>query len=109
MLKTTHWFVDPKGSFVYYSENGKKGRRFYDKTGNFVYNILSYSEESLPSVIRDRVKQTYLPGLQYHPCTRDPYKDQLIYLIQITDKKTWKKLRVTEDEMDVFAEQRIQR
>jgi hypothetical protein len=54
-----HWYIDTKGTCVYYFVNGNKARRFYDNKGDFIYEILSYPEEYLPYHVRDLIKTVY--------------------------------------------------
>ena len=105
--ENSHWFVDSKGSCVYYSEKGKKGKRFYDKSGSFIYDILSYSEEDLPFAIRVQVKQTYYLDYNITHVQEIHANGKTIYMVQIQDKSTWKQLRICDEEMDVVNELKL--
>jgi hypothetical protein len=105
--ENVHWFVSPSGSCVYYSENGKNGKRVYNKKGSFIYDMLSYSEEHLPFAIRDRVKQTFYLDYNITHVQEMHIERKIIYLVQIEDKTTWKQVRICDDEMDVVDEFKI--
>jgi hypothetical protein len=105
--ENVHWFVSSSGSCVYYSENGKNGKRVYDKKGSFIYDMLSYSEEHLPFAIRDRVKQIYYLDYNITQVQEIQTERKIIYLVQIQDKTTWKQVRICDDEMDVVDEFKI--
>jgi hypothetical protein len=102
--KNTHWYVDSEGSYAYYSLNEKKGRRFYNKKGDFVYDILTYSEENLPFDIRDMVKQSYYLDYNITLVHEIHTEGKLIYIVQIQDKKTLKQVRICDKEIDVISE-----
>ena len=99
-----HWYIQTNGTFVHYLMNGNKGRRCYDKKGNFVYNILSYPEEFLPYAVRDQVKRTYY--FDYNIILADEIQTEgkTIYIVHIKNKTTWKNIRVCNGEMDVLEE-----
>ena len=99
-----HWYIETNGSFVYYYMHGNKGRRFYDKKGSFVYNILSYTEEFLPYAVRDLVKSTYYFDYTITRAEEVQVNGKTFYFIHIEDKSGLKLLRVCDDEMEVIEE-----
>ena len=99
-----HWSVVPEGSIAYYSLDGKKGTRFYNKKGAFEYDILTYSEEKLPLNIRDMVKQAYYLDYTITLAQEIHTKGKLIYVVQIQNKKTLKQIRICNEEMEVIHE-----
>ncbi len=103
-----NWSVVPEGSIVYYSLNGKKGLRFYNKKGDFVHDVLSYSEEKLPLNIRDMIKQTYYLDYDITLAQEVHTQGKLIYVVQIKNKSTMKTLRICDDEMEVLKEYKVQ-
>lgn len=98
------WFGDSRGFFVYYINEGKKGRAFYDKKGHFVYNSMAYSEQFLPLKIRRLVKSVYYMDYKITHVNEIYQDHQTTYLVMVTDDKVWKKLRIAEDEMEEIAE-----
>jgi hypothetical protein len=102
-----HWYNDPKGTFVYYYINGNKARRFYDKKGDFVYDILSYTEEYLPYNIRDMVKRTYYFDYKIIVAEEIHTEGKTIYLVHITNKTDLLIVRVCDDEMDVIEKYKL--
>jgi hypothetical protein len=99
-----HWYIETNGSFVYYFMNGNKGRQFYDKKANFIYNILSYPEEFLPYAVRGRVKSTYYFDYTINRAEEIQINNKTVYIIHIEDKSGFKLLRVCDDEMEVINE-----
>ncbi len=103
-----HWYFVPEGSLVNYSLNQKTGVRFYNKKGNLVYDILTYSEENLPHNIRDMVKQAYYLDYNITLVQEIHSEGKEIYIIQIKDKSTMKTLRICDDKMEVLNEYIVQ-
>jgi len=102
------WYAVTNGSFVYYSLNEKTGRRLYNEKGNFVYDILTYSEKDLSLDIRAMVKQTYYLDYDITLVKEIHTEGKTIYIIDIQNKSTLKILRICGDEMEVLEEYKIQ-
>lgn len=102
--ENVRWYHDVKGFFVYYTKEGNKGRSFYNQKGNFIYNVLSYPEQSLPFKIKSWVKMVYYMDYKITHVNEIRQDGKTIFLVQITDDKTWKKLRIIDDDMEVIKE-----
>lgn len=89
-----------KGSIVFYQVGEKKGRRSYDQKGNFVYNILTYGEESLPVEVRDLIKRTYYQGYQIDLAQEVETIDKKYFVVNISDDRTIKILSVFDGEVN---------
>jgi hypothetical protein len=98
------WYNDANGFFVYYSINGNKARSFYNKRGNFVYNSIAYTEQFLPLKIRELVKSVYYMDYKITHVNEIRQDDQTTFLVTVTDDKVWKKLRITDEDMEVISE-----
>ena len=98
------WYEGTKGFFVYYTENGNKGKSFYNKKGNFVYNVLSYQEQFLPFKIKKWIKSVYYMDYRITHVNEIRQDGKTIFLVQITDDSVWKKIRIVDDEMEVIKE-----
>jgi hypothetical protein len=103
------WYVVPEGSLVRYTLNEKQGKRFYNKKGNFLHDILTYSEESLPLYVKDMVKRTYYSDYNITLAQEIHSEGKIIYVVQIENKSTLKILRIVDDEMEVLNEYNIQK
>jgi hypothetical protein len=99
-----HWYVDTRGYFAYYFINGNKGWSFYDKKGNFVYNIQTLTEESLPPEIRDLVKRTYYLDYKIDFAKEVQTDGKTVYIVNISDDKTIKILNIFDGEITVLNE-----
>src|SRR6187549_2375930 len=106
--ENVQWYAVTNGSFVYYSLNEKIGRRLYNEKGNFVYDILTYSEKDLSLDIRAMVKQTYYLDYDITLVKEIHTEGKTIYIIDIQSKSTLKILRIRNDEMEVLEEYKIQ-
>lgn len=102
--ENVRWYEGAKGFLAYYTKDGNKGRSFYNKKGNFVYNVLSYSEQFLPAKIRKLVKSVYYMDYKITHVNEIHQDGKTIFLVQVSDATTWKKLRIADDEMEVINE-----
>lgn len=97
------WYAyGEKGTIVYYQLGDKKGRRFYDKKGNFVYNILAYTESELPSEVRDLVKRTYYLDYTIDRIEEVETDSNTYFVIHVSDDKTIKIVSVFDGEINVL-------
>jgi hypothetical protein len=98
------WHKASDGIVVCFTENGIKARANYDKTGNCIYNMRSYTETHLPKEIRAEVKRIFYDFSI--TCVNEITQGQkLVYLVQIQDKKHHKTIRVCEgEEMETIDE-----
>ena len=105
--ENVRWYDDEKGFFVYYTKDGNRGRSFYNKKGNFVYNVLSYREQFLPFKIKKWVKSVYYMDYRITHANEIRQDGKTVFLVQITDDKVWKKLRIEDDDMEVIEEYEV--
>jgi hypothetical protein len=103
-VENVRWYDVPNGFFAYYTKDEKKGRSFYNSKGNFVYNSLSYQERSLPLEIRDRVKSVYYMDYKITHVNEILQDGKTIFIVQLTDNKSWKNILIHDDEMEVIKE-----
>jgi hypothetical protein len=99
------WYLcEKKGIIAFYQLGEKKGRRFYNQKGNYVYNILSYGEASLPRDVRDLVKRTYY--LDYHIDLVEEIETtgKTFFIVHISDDKTIKTVSVFEGEINLMQD-----
>jgi len=92
------------GVIAYYRLGEKKGRRFYDQKGHYVYNILSYGEASLPPEVRDLVKRTYYLDYQINLAEEVNTNDKTFFIVQISNDKTIKNVSVYEGEINLLLD-----
>jgi hypothetical protein len=100
-----NWYQGPDGFQAYYLDNGKHGITYFDKKGDFLHTILSYSETLLSSDIRKRVKSLFY--LDYSitnvaEIRKDKKSANNIYLVLLTNGKEWVRARVDTDEIAVI-------
>ncbi len=100
------WYDVSNGFFVYYTKDEKKGKSFYNSKGKFVYNSLSYQERSLPVEIRNRVKSVFYMDYKITHVNEILEEGKTIFIVQVTDNKTWKNILIRDDEMEVIKEYR---
>ena len=103
-VENVRWYSDPKGYFVYYTLDGNRGRRFYNKKGRFMYDAISYPEKFLSPELKDRVKSVYYNDYRITNVTEIHGDGKVVHLIQITDGRSWKKLQLANGEMELVEE-----
>jgi hypothetical protein len=102
--ENAHWYIEADGNFVYYYVNGNKARRFYDKKGNLVYNILTLPEKSLPFSIRNLVKQFSYFDYSIDLGEEIQTEGKTFYVVHISDAKTIKILTILDGEITVLKD-----
>lgn len=105
-VENVRWYDVPNGFFVYYTKDQKKGKGFYNSKGKFVYSSLSYQEPLLPAEIRDRVKSVFYMDYKITHVNEILEEGKTIFIVQLTDNKTWKTILIRDNEMEVIKEYR---
>ena len=105
--KGIQWYEIDRGFAAYYTKDGHKGKSFYDMKGRFLWSILSYDEKYLPCEIISIVKSVHY--LNYRITQASEIHHYLepghtIYLLQITNDKVWKKVRIIDGEIETVEE-----
>jgi hypothetical protein len=97
------WYKIVDGFLATFTQDNKFNRAFYDKKGNPTFTITYYDGKKLPRDIRAMVKSTYY---DYDI----PYVEEVngggkvVYFVHLEDEKSWKKLRVSEDGMEMIED-----
>ncbi len=102
------WYDISDGFAAYYfTKDQIKGKSYFDSKGGFLWSILVYGEKNLPKDIRIQVKSAYFLDYRITHVSEIRHITQpgeIIYLVQITNDKVWKKLRILNGEMEVIEE-----
>jgi hypothetical protein len=101
-VSAVRWYDDPKGFFVYYMKDGKRGRSFYDRKGYFVYSALSYTEDLLTQKMKDWIWSSFDTKVKITHVNEIRQDGKTIHIITVTDDKAWKKLRIEGDDLEVI-------
>jgi len=105
--KGVQWYEIDQGYAAYYTKDGHKGKSYYDTKGRFLWSILSYDEKYLPRDVVNQVKSAHY--LNYRITQASEIRHYLepghtIYLLQITNDKVWKKVRIIDGDMETVEE-----
>lgn len=87
---------------IHFKMNGDHYQLLYSKRGHWIQTIHTYDFSKLAQDLKDRVQDAYP---RYELCSvvnEISLGIDKVYLIRIEDKKSWKILRLTEDELDVY-------
>jgi hypothetical protein len=92
------WFALDDGFVAIFSEDGIKTKAYYDPKGRPVGEVRTYKEDKLPKEIRHMVKSTYY-DFNIIVVNEVSVGNAKVYLVKIEDSKSFKTIRITNDEM----------
>ena len=100
-----HSISDEKdGKHINATINGNILRTRYDMKGRFLSAVLSYPCSDLKEQIADQLEQ-YFPGYKVFGTVIDvTVRDKKAMLVTMENRKTWKRIRITDDGFDVYEE-----
>ena len=93
-----NWFILNDGFVAIFTEDGVKTKAYYDAKGRSAGEVRTYQEDKLPKDIRHMVKSTYY-DFHIFLVNEVTVGNAKVYLIKIEDSKSFKTLRVQDDEM----------
>ena len=79
-------------------------RAFYTPHGNWMYTISGYDGNRLNSGVADKIKSVYYNSSIIYVNQIDLAGEKTFYIVEIRDSKSTRKIRVNEDDMEVFEE-----
>jgi hypothetical protein len=93
------WFKTEGGYIANFLSNGIDKRIVYNDHGGWLYNLLTYTEDHLPTDVRNMVKSNYF---NYDIVVVFQYdlKDGSVYIIKLKDQSNVKMVRVCDGEME---------
>ena len=98
-----NWYKVKEGYMVYFYYNGNKKACGYDFNGNWLYKLVSYTEEKLPRPIWYQIKSVYY-AYSIVWANEIETANKTIYVIHLEDPETSKNIKVCEGAMDVIEE-----
>lgn len=97
-------WTNRKSAHVTFHTGDSVIRSFYGKMGRLIFSTVAYPSSRLPDVLVDQVVQ-YFPGYTIFGNVTDVHIDnKTAKLILIENRKTWKRVRMINDYMDIFEE-----
>jgi hypothetical protein len=91
--KDEQWYKATTGYEAEFGEGPVKGLYWYDKKGNWVYSVLTYGEDKMPEDVRRLVRSTYY-DFNIGWVKEVSESQNLVYVIHIEDKTSWKNVAV---------------
>jgi hypothetical protein len=79
-------------------------RAFYTANGQWISTFSSYDGNRLDKGIRDKIKSVYYDYSVVYADQIDLANNRTVYVVEIQDEKSIKKVRVDNDEMDVIQD-----
>jgi hypothetical protein len=87
-----------------FSMNNIPYRAFYTAHGQWISSVASYDASKLDKGVYDKIKSVYYNSTIVFVNQIDQVSGQTIYIVEIQDEKTIRKLRVDGDEMEIAQE-----
>lgn len=95
---------EKNGTHINAVMNGKVLRLHYDVKGKFADAVLTFDADKLNEKIADQVME-YFPGFTVFGSVADiKVLDRSALLVLIENRNSWKRVRITDDGMDVFEQ-----
>jgi hypothetical protein len=97
------WYKISDGFSAIFTQNENLNRAYFDNKGNVTFTITYYSGKKLPHDIRSMVKGTYY---DYEiPFVEEIHAgDKVVYIVHLEDETTWKKVKVSDGEMELIED-----
>ena len=94
------WSIDNGYYFVKFKKGDVKNKIVYTPNGKLDYSLKMYdSENNLPRSVRTAVKSTYY-DYRILDAQELEVKNNIVYLVKITDSNTWKTIRVSNGDVE---------
>jgi len=79
-------------------------RAFYSSHGQWIYTTAGYDAAKLDKAVYDKIKRVYYNSSIVFVNQIDMVNGKTIYIVEIRDEKSIRKIRVNDDEMEVVQE-----
>ena len=96
------WCKVPGGVIANFLSNGIDFRIKYDEKGQWLYNLLTYSEDNLPSDVRSLIKGRYY-DYEIQFCNEYQLPKSSIFVIKMQDDQSVKTIKIVDGEMEVIT------
>ena len=97
------WFKIKDGFTAKFMMDNIQYRVGYDKKGNWLNTMKIYHEAEMPQTIRHQVKSIYY-DYAITQIQELELKNQIVYIVHIDNNDGFKKLYISDDEMNVMEE-----
>jgi len=97
------WFKVPGGVIANFLFKGIDFRIKYDENGKWLYNLLTYPEDNLPSDVSSLIRSRYY-HYEIEFCNEYQLSNSTIYVVKMNDDKSIKTIRIADGEMEVIAD-----
>jgi hypothetical protein len=84
--------------------NNTPHRAFYQQSGQWISTVSSYDGSKLDKGIRDKIKSAFYNYNIVYADQIDLTGNRTVYVVEIQDEKSIKKVRVDNDEMDIIQD-----
>jgi len=84
--------------------NGITSRAFFRGNGQWTHTVSGYNEDKLDASVSDRVRCAYYNSSITYVEEIDMPNSEPVYIVEIQDRRSIKKLRVDKEEIEVIRE-----
>jgi len=97
--------IYPDKNVQIYSEiAGIKNRTLYTRKGKFLHNVRQYDFTILPETVTDAINDAYPRFDIFGGVAEVQVAGKIAYFVLIENKKSWKRVKVIDGEVDVYEE-----
>lgn len=89
---------------IYSMIDGIKNRTLYTRKGKFLHNVRQYEANMLPEEVTNAVNDAYPRFDIFGGVVEVRVADIVAYFVLIENKKSWKRVKVINGEVDVYEE-----
>jgi hypothetical protein len=89
---------------IYSKIDGVTNRTLYTRKGKFIHNVRQYESNMLPEAVTEAVNSVYPRFEIFGGVAEVKVAGKVAYFVLIENKKSWKRVKVINGEVDVYEE-----
>jgi len=94
--------VEGRETYIFFYVGGIQHRISYNKNGNWLYTIRYYDAQELTKEKQRRINKEYPGYTIFNYVAEVNFKNIKATLVLIENRNSWKRIRITENDMDVY-------
>jgi hypothetical protein len=102
-VKHVSWVEVEDGYIAHFDIDGEKTKVAYDTRGSWQYLLRERHESTMPKDVRAQVRSCYY-DYSISQVEELELFDKTIYLVLLEDNKSWKRLRISDGEMELIGD-----
>ena len=99
-----HFSQSDNRHFISCYTNGDLNRAMYNKKGKWLHTVTTYDNSKLPESVRDLIEYSYPRYTIFGGVIEVNVSNKKAFLVTIENKNGWKRIKVVDDESEVYEE-----